>query len=65
MSLNFLAGLSSGLLPHGVCFQLRPDLIWLHVASDTVTAIAYLMIPAALLCLWLAAAEAPTIEHGG
>ena len=49
MSLNFLAGLSSGLLPHGVCFQLRPDLIWLHVASDTVTAIAYLMIPAALL----------------
>ncbi|WP_295683556.1 ATP-binding protein [uncultured Nevskia sp.] len=49
MSLNVLAGLSSGLLPHGVCFQLRPDLIWLHVASDSVTAIAYLMIPAALL----------------
>lgn len=49
MSFDLVAGLSSGLLPHGVCFQLRPDLIWLHVASDAVIAIAYLMIPTTLL----------------
>lgn len=40
---------ASGLLPHGVCFQLRPDLIWLHVVSDAIIAVAYLMIPATLL----------------
>lgn len=49
MNLDLASGLSSGLLPHGVCFQLRPDLIWLHVASDAVIALAYLMIPVALL----------------
>lgn len=35
----------SGFLPHAYCLRLQPDLIWLHVASDTVTAIAYFMIP--------------------
>ncbi len=49
MSFDLATGLSSGLLPHSVCFQLRPDLIWLHVASDAVIAFAYLMIPTLLL----------------
>ncbi|WP_293370746.1 ATP-binding protein [Nevskia sp.] len=49
MFANLFSGAGAGLLPHGVCFQLRPDLIWLHVASDAVIAIAYFMIPAALL----------------
>lgn len=40
---------ASSLLPHGVCFQLKPDLIWLHVASDAVIAVSYFLIPAALV----------------
>lgn len=39
----------ANLLPHGVCFQLKPDLIWLHVASDAVIAVSYFLIPAALV----------------
>jgi len=38
-----------GFLPHGVCFAGRPDLIWLHVASDAIIAIAYFMIPVTLV----------------
>jgi len=38
-----------GLLPHGTCFLLRPDLIWLHVTSDAVIALSYFLIPAALV----------------
>ena len=49
MFANLFSSGGAGLLPHGVCFQLRPDLIWLHVASDAVIAVAYFVIPAALL----------------
>ena len=38
-------------LPHGVCFLQRPELIWLHVISDLVIAIAYFMIPITLSLL--------------
>lgn len=60
--IDLFAGLSGGLLPHGVCFQLRPDLIWLHVASDVVIALAYLMIPAALL--WFIARRRAPLSFG-
>ena len=46
MSFNFDFG---GFLPHGVCFAGRPELIWLHVASDAIIAIAYFMIPVTLV----------------
>jgi signal transduction histidine kinase len=36
-------------LPHVYCLRLQPDLIWLHVTSDAVTAIAYFMIPMTLV----------------
>lgn len=49
MSGNLLSGGGAGLLPHGVCFQLRPDLIWLHVVSDAVIAVSYFVIPVLLL----------------
>ncbi|MGQ0529278.1 MAG: sensor histidine kinase [Panacagrimonas sp.] len=38
-----------GLLPHGVCYLRKPDLIWLHVISDGVIAFSYFMIPVALV----------------
>lgn len=38
----------SNLNPHGICLLWRPELIWTHVVSDLVIAIAYFTIPAAL-----------------
>ena len=37
-----------GFLPHGVCYLQRPELIWLHVVSDAIIALAYFMIPVTL-----------------
>src|SRR3954468_12802940 len=39
---------SSMLSPHGICLLWEPELIWLHVASDAIIAIAYFSIPFAL-----------------
>jgi signal transduction histidine kinase len=39
---------SSMLSPHGICLLWEPELIWLHVASDAVIAVAYFTIPFAL-----------------
>ena len=36
-------------LPHAYCFEGRADVIWLHVASDAVVALAYFVIPLTLL----------------
>jgi signal transduction histidine kinase/CheY-like chemotaxis protein len=48
--LQFLQSLfdSSTLSPHGYCLVWRPELIWLHVGSDAIIAIAYYSIPFAL-----------------
>lgn len=40
---------ADGLMPHGYCLLWRPSLLYLHVFSDVVTALAYYSIPAALL----------------
>ena len=41
---------SSGeLSPHGLCLLWRPDLIWLHVISDSIITIAYYSIPLVLI----------------
>ena len=40
---------SKGLMPHGFCYQWKPALIWLHVISDTLIALAYFLIPVALI----------------
>ena len=34
--------------PHGICLLWEPELIWLHVASDAIIAVAYFSIPFAL-----------------
>lgn len=39
---------SQTLLPHATCLSWRPDLLWLHAASDVLIALAYFSIPAAL-----------------
>jgi len=39
---------SSMFSPHGICLLWEPELIWLHVASDAVIAVAYFSIPFAL-----------------
>jgi len=42
---------SSDLLPHGFCYQWKPLLVWLHVISDTLIAVAYFSIPPILIYL--------------
>lgn len=32
-------------MPHGMCYLWRPGVLWLHVASDALTGMAYWMIP--------------------
>jgi PAS domain S-box-containing protein len=36
-------------IPHGHCYLWRPDVLWLHVLSDTLIALAYYSIPVALV----------------
>jgi chemotaxis family two-component system sensor kinase Cph1 len=40
---------TGGFLPHGVCYLQQTDLILLHVISDALVALAYFMIPVALM----------------
>lgn len=36
-------------IPHGFCFMWNPGLLWLHVVSDSLIALAYFLIPFVLL----------------
>ena len=36
-------------LPHGQCILWKPEVLWLHVVSDSLIALAYLAIPLSLL----------------
>jgi two-component sensor histidine kinase len=40
---------SDAYMPHGMCFLWEPTLLWLHVVSDGLTALAYYSIPFALV----------------
>jgi signal transduction histidine kinase len=44
---------TEGFQPHGFCLLWRPDVFWTHVLSDTVIALSYFSIPAALIYLTL------------
>src|SRR5258708_10530361 len=48
---SFLSWLMSpqDYMPHGMCFLWQPELIALHVASDSLIALAYNSIPVALI----------------
>lgn len=46
---NLLAG--NGFIPHGHCYLWKPGLVWLHAASDSLIAVAYVAISACLAYL--------------
>ena len=46
-------------MPHGSCFLWQQDILWLHMASDAIIAIAYFSIPFALLFFTLKGGEIP------
>ncbi|MDX2239448.1 MAG: PAS domain S-box protein [Leptolyngbyaceae cyanobacterium bins.302] len=39
---------TGGFIPHGHCYLWKPELVWLHVISDSLIAIAYYSIPLTL-----------------
>lgn len=40
---------SSDFMPHGYCYLWKPGLVWLHVISDALIALAYFSIPVTLI----------------
>lgn len=40
---------SERFIPHGYCFMWRPELVWMHVLSDLVIALAYFSIPVTIM----------------
>jgi len=40
---------TDGFMPHGMCYEWQPGVIWLHVISDAVIALAYYSIPLTLI----------------
>jgi signal transduction histidine kinase/CheY-like chemotaxis protein len=52
---------SDSLAPHGICLLWEPTLIWLHVVSDSLVAIAYFSIPIALAVF---VSKRPDVEFG-
>jgi PAS domain S-box-containing protein len=40
---------SSDFMPHGYCYLWKPGLVWLHVVSDALIALAYFSIPVTLI----------------
>jgi PAS domain S-box-containing protein len=50
---------SDGFMPHGHCYLWDPRIVWLHVISDGLTALAYTTIPFTLLYLARKRRETP------
>src|SRR5258708_7377279 len=49
---EFLAKLlASDLMPHGVCYLWKPEILWLHAISDSLIALSYYLIPITLIYL--------------
>lgn len=40
-------------MPHGHCYLWKPEILWLHVISDLIVAIAYYSIPLTLIILMI------------
>src|SRR5258707_482754 len=40
---------ADGFMPHGHCYLWRPGVLWLHIVSDSLIALAYFSIPFTLL----------------
>ncbi|MBV8884556.1 MAG: ATP-binding protein [Chroococcidiopsidaceae cyanobacterium CP_BM_RX_35] len=41
---------SSPFIPHGHCYLWQPELVWLHIISDSLITLAYYSIPLTLVC---------------
>ncbi len=52
----------SQFMPHGMCFLWEPQLLWLHVASDAMLALAYFSLPMALSYFSIKGSKAPFFE---
>jgi PAS domain S-box-containing protein len=52
---------ASDFMPHGHCFFWRPEILWLHVISDSLIALAYYSIP---LTLWWYLRRRPGMKLG-
>ena len=50
-----------GFMPHGHCYQWRPELVWLHAGSDAVVFLCYLTIPVAML--FIAQRRTPLVSN--
>lgn len=48
-SLRMFFGFGNQYMPHGMCYLWTPGLVWLHVISDSLIALAYTSIPITLL----------------
>jgi len=51
-------------MPHGMCYLWEPELLWMHVAADTLTWLAYWAIPPALIYLAVQARRQTDEESG-
>ncbi len=45
---NDMLASTSGFMPHGACYLWLPSILWLHIISDSIIALAYYSIPFAL-----------------
>lgn len=43
--LETFLGVDNRFMPHGHCYLWQPDILWTHVISDGLTAVAYIAIP--------------------
>jgi PAS domain S-box-containing protein len=49
--MDFLRKLfATDFMPHGHCYLWQPEIVWLHVVSDSLITLAYYSIPVALVC---------------
>lgn len=47
---EFIQGLlSNDFMPHGACYRWQPDVLWLHVLSDSLITLSYFLIPLGLV----------------
>lgn len=51
-------------MPHGMCYLWEPELLWMHVAADTLTGLAYWAIPPTLIYLVIQARRRAEEESG-
>jgi signal transduction histidine kinase len=49
-----------GLMPHGMCLVWRPDILWTQIIADSLIALAYFSIPAAIVYF---ARRRPSLPH--